>query len=146
MGLKDLVAGLISPVTKLVDDLHTSTEEKLELKAKLAVVEADLAKAAMEYEAKVVSEQASTIRAEATSDSWLTKNWRPITMMFFLVVIGFAVFFGGVVPWSGVEIPELYVTEALSIVKIGLSGYVVGRSAEKIVPAVVGALKTKEGL
>jgi hypothetical protein len=144
MGILNVIGSVIKPLTGLVDDLHTSSEEKLELKQKLAAIEADLSAKALAYEQSLVAEQASIIRAEAQSDSWLTKNWRPLTMLFFLVIVGFAVFFGGVVPWTGQKIPEQYITEALSIVKIGLGGYVVGRSAEKIVPGVVQALKKKE--
>lgn len=69
----------------------------------------------------------ATIVAEAQGESWLQRNWRPITMLTFAGLI--------VARWLGYTVegitPE---TEAhlLEIVKVGIGGYVVGRSAEKV--------------
>lgn len=140
MGLGDIIGGVLKPLGKLVDDLHTSSEEKLELKAKLAAIEAELAAKALEHERTLAQEQGATIRAEATGHSWMQRNWRPLVMLMFAYII-----FNNYVlsPYFGIPSldppPDLW-----SLIKIGLGGYVVGRSAEKIVPGVVEALKKKE--
>jgi hypothetical protein len=43
--------------------------------------------------------------------------------------------------WSAPNITEAEVLKLWSIVELGLGGYVIGRSVEKIVPAIAGALK-----
>ena len=67
------------------------------------------------------------IVAEANSESWIARSWRPITMLTFVALI--------VAHWFGFTVPGLSESERLAtmeLVKIGLGGYVVGRSAEKV--------------
>ena len=84
----------------------------------------------------VFSAQASIIQTEAASQHWLAANWRPILMLVFGGLI--------VARWFGWAAPNLSNDEYLAlwdIVKIGLGGYVIGRSVEKVVPSVAQALK-----
>ena len=77
----------------------------------------------------------AAILAEANGN-WLQRSWRPLMMLFFAGLIG-ARWFGYTPPnMSEAEILELW-----GIVKLGLGGYTIGRTAEKIAPAIVGALK-----
>lgn len=80
--------------------------------------------------------RADIIKAEAASESWLAQSWRPILMLTFGALI--------VARWMGFAAPGISDTEIIKlwdIVELGLGGYVIGRTAEKIVPQVVGALK-----
>ena len=80
--------------------------------------------------------QSDIVKTEAASTHWLAANWRPITMLTFVALI--------VARWFGWAAPGLQEAEYLKlwdIVNVGLGGYVVGRSVEKIAPALVGALK-----
>ena len=70
------------------------------------------------------------IVAEAKSEHWLTANWRPIVMLVFVALIS-AHWIG----WTAPGLTEAEVLSLLDIVKVGLGGYVVGRSAEKVVKA-----------
>ena len=70
----------------------------------------------------------SIIVAEAQSGQWLAANWRPITMLTFVGLI-VAHWLG----WTSPNLSEAQVLALLEIVKIGLGGYVVGRSVEKAV-------------
>ena len=70
--------------------------------------------------------------------SWLQRTWRPITMLVFVGLI--------VARWLGWSAPNLGEGEVLKlwdIVEIGLGSYVIGRSAEKILPGVVSSLQKK---
>lgn len=81
---------------------------------------------------------AQIVQTEAASTHWLAANWRPILMLTFGALI--------VARWFGWAAPGLTEPEYLAlwdIVELGLGGYVVGRSAEKIAPAVAEALKRK---
>lgn len=70
---------------------------------------------------------AKIITAEAKSESWLSNSWRPIAMLFFLGLIG-SYWFGYAPP----NVTEKIIMELFTLVKIGLGGYIVGRSAEKV--------------
>lgn len=75
------------------------------------------------------------IVAEA-SGNWLQASWRPIMMLTFGGLI--------VARWFGFAAPNLAEAEYLElwgIVKLGIGGYVIGRSAEKIAPTIADAIK-----
>lgn len=74
---------------------------------------------------------AQIVSDEAKGESWLQRNWRPLTMLTFMCLI--------VARWLGYSAPSMTEAEVLklwSIVELGLGGYVIGRSAEKIIPQV----------
>ncbi len=80
---------------------------------------------------------ASIVKSETSSTHFLAANWRPITMLVFVFLI--------TARWFGYAAPNLSEAEYLklwSIVELALGGYVVGRSAEKILPAIVKARKS----
>ena len=79
---------------------------------------------------------ADIIKTEAASEHWLASNWRPLTMLTFVVLI-VARWFG----WAAPNLSEAEYIKLWSIVEFGLGGYVVGRSVEKIAPTVAGALR-----
>ncbi len=83
--------------------------------------------------------QASVIVAELKSGAWLAQNWRPITMLTFVAIIAnnyilypYLSLFWGQAPV--LEIPP----DMWALLKIGLGGYVVGRSTEKVVKILKG--------
>ena len=86
MGLLNIVETVISPVTNLIDSLHTSDEEKRVLTNELKQIENVFAAEVLKYEAKLMDAQASIIKAEAQGQSWLQRSWRPITMLTFLMI------------------------------------------------------------
>lgn len=133
MALFGFLSSIFKPGFELIDKLHTSTAEKLELKAVLRKLQNDVTLKSLEYEQKIIEVQGSVIVAEAQSKSWITRSWRPITMLTFVFLIVYSTF-------TGLVIPE----DLWTVIKLGLGGYVIGRSAEKIVPGVVTALQGKE--
>ena len=92
----------------------------------------------MQHANQIEEAAADIVKAEAQSSYWLAANWRPLTMLVFVALI--------VARWFGWSAPGLSEHEALKlwdIVQLGLGGYVIGRSAEKVVPAIAEALKRK---
>lgn len=84
----------------------------------------------------VFTAQADIVKTEAASSNWLAASWRPITMLTFTALI--------VARWFGWAAPNLTEAEYLKlwdIVQFGLGGYVVGRSVEKIAPAIASTIK-----
>lgn len=132
MKVWDFLGGLVRPLTDLVDELHTSDEERLQVKAGLFQVQTEMASKVMDYEARLLEAQARVITAEAQGASWLQRSWRPITMLTFLVLVVADTF--GLTEFRLAD-------QAWTLLQIGLGGYVIGRSAEKIVPKVTEVMR-----
>ena len=132
MGIVDLIAGIFKPAADLIDNLHTSEDERLQQKSKLLDVQATVIQTAIEYEKETFEAKADIIRAEANSEHWVTATWRPITMLTFL---GLAVMdsFGLIEAASGTRLAE----EAWMLLQVGIGGYLVGRSGEKITKSII---------
>ena len=73
-GAADLVKG----VGGVIDNLHTSKEEKLAAEAKIKALIA-------EHEAKMEQNITDRWSADMNSDSWLSKNVRPLVLIFLVV-------------------------------------------------------------
>ena len=110
--VKDLLGGL--------DNLFTSKEEKI--KAESIIKEIILQK-----KLELQQMQTDIILAEAKGN-WLQRSWRPILMLSFGFIVIYVKFLA---PIFGFTIPILEI-EFWELLKIGIGGYVVGRSAEKI--------------
>lgn len=132
MNLISLIAGIFEPATKLIDDLNTSEEERLIIKQKMFEVQMNAAMKAQEYESQLLKAKSEIIKAEAQGDSFLQRNWRPITMLTFLVLVVF-----DSIGW----LPNPLAPEAWMLLQIGLGGYVVGRSVEKIAPKLKESMR-----
>lgn len=128
MNVLSAITGLFEPVAKLVDDVHTSTEEKQVLQAKMKEIELATLIEVLGYEKQLMESQKDIIVAEAQGGSWLQKSWRPITMLTFL---------GLVVMDSFGWLANPLASEAWVLLQIGLGGYVAGRSLEKVVPKMM---------
>jgi hypothetical protein len=129
----DGILNAVGRVFGVVDEIHTSDEEKMALKVPLLAIQADVAKALIDAERAQMEAQARVIEAEAKSEHALTSMWRPITMMVFVALIVVAQFGGPPVP-----------DQMWPLLNLGLGGYVVGRTFEKTLPAVVDAFKARE--
>lgn len=118
-----LVGAVAAPLLKglfdVVDKAVTDKDEAARIKSQLQ-------QQVLSGQMKELEEAAKVIVAEAQSESWLARNWRPITMIFFVGIIG-AWWFG----WTPPRASEALMLELFEIVKLGLGGYVVGRSVEK---------------
>tara|TARA_R100001460_G_scaffold62594_1_gene102772 strand:+ start:347 stop:754 length:408 start_codon:yes stop_codon:yes gene_type:complete len=135
MNLLKTIVDVIKPVGKIIDDVHTSEEEKAKLKNELFVLQAKLQVEVLEYEKTLLSKQAQIITAEAQGNSWLQRSWRPITMLTFLVLVCLDAF-----GWLAFRLSD----QAWVLLQIGLGGYVIGRSGEKIAKPVIAAMQKNE--
>ena len=86
-----------------------------------------------EIEADIIKSKAEIITSEAKSEHFLTSTWRPITMLTFTFIIANNYIFVPYFQAMGFDIPTLDLSDKMwNLLSIGLGGYVVGRSAEKI--------------
>ena len=128
MNILATIANMILPgVFKEVDKAVPDQDLNAKLKASIqtAILSAD---------ASALEAQAGIVGAEAKGESWLQRNWRPVTMMVFVFIVAnnyvIAPYAQAIFDRS-VSLPTP--PDLWALIKIGLGGYVVGRSAEKCV-------------
>ena len=117
-GTKDLVEG----VGSVIDNLHTSKEEKLEAAQKVKELVAS-------YQTNLEKEISSRWNADMKSDSWLSKNVRPLVLIFLVVSTVLMIFIdAGAISF---DVAAKW-TDLLQLVLITVIGaYFGGRSLEK---------------
>lgn len=99
------------------------------MKAKIALMEM-----AQNGELSKLQISAGVVTAEANSDHWLAANWRPITMLVFVFIIANNYILYPYLSLFFDRAPMLAIPEDMwDLLKIGMGGYVVGRSVEKAV-------------
>ena len=124
-----VVGKILDGVIGLVDKAVPDRDEARRIKADLSKVfdNSDLSKFSEQIQA-----QAKIITAEAKSESWIARNWRPMIMLLFGVIIANNYI---LYPWFS-ELFDLDVmmpvpAEMWGLLKLGLGGYVIGRTVEK---------------
>ena len=118
-GAADLVKG----VGGVIDSLHTSSEEKLEAERKIKELIAN-------YEVEIEKNITTRWEADQKSDSWLSKNVRPMVLIFLIVCTMLLIFIdAGAIKFN---VKDSYV-DLLQLVLITVIGaYFGGRSLEKV--------------
>ena len=113
---------LVDSVGGVLDNLTTSKEEKLEAARKIKELVAS-------YEVQMEKEISSRWDADMKSDSWLSKNVRPMVLVFLVVSTVLLMFIdAGVINF----VVEAKWTDLLQLVLITVIGaYFGGRSLEK---------------
>ena len=115
-------ADLINSVGDVVDNLHTSKEEKLAAQHKIKKLVAN-------YEIEMEKNITDRWKADMNSDSWLSKNVRPMILIFLVVSTVLMIFIdAGTIQFT----VEQKWTDLLQLVLITVIGaYFGGRSFEK---------------
>lgn len=121
-----MITAFIPIIGKVLDSIFPDKEEAAKAKFKLM----ELAESG---KLKELEQAGAIIAAEANSQHWLVAAWRPITMLVFVVIIAnnyilapyIDLFFDTDV---ALELPP----EMWDLLKLGISGYIAGRSAEKL--------------
>jgi len=118
-GATELVKG----IGGVVDNLHTSGEEKLEAERKIKELIAN-------YEIEMEKNITSRWEADLKSDSWLSKNVRPMVLIFLIVCTMLLIFVdAGAISF---DVKDTWV-DLLQLVLITVIGaYFGGRSLEKV--------------
>jgi len=116
----DFIKTIASPIVDVIDKNVLDKDQAEKLKSAIN-------QKLLSINEQELKSQAQIITAEAQGGSWIQQNWRPITMLTFVGLIA--------AHWLGFtpdNLSESEVNGLLEIVKIGLAGYVVGRSGEKM--------------
>ena len=112
--------GVVKEVGNVIDKLFTSEEERIKAKN-------EVFKVLQEQQLELQKLQTEIIVTEANGN-WLQRSWRPILMLAFGFIVIYVKF---IAPLFSLPIPPLE-NEFWNLLQLGIGGYVVGRSAEKI--------------
>ena len=122
--------GAISPIVKIALGVVDKSVEDKDLKEKL---KSQITSQLLDNDSKELQSAASIIKAEASSQHWLTATWRPALMWICIIVIFnnyILMPFANIIFGTAVEltIPD----PMWNLLTIGVGGYIAGRSAEKV--------------
>jgi len=118
-----LLSGIAAP---LLSGLFSAVDQVVEDKDQAATLKNNLQTLVLQGQMKEVEAAMKIVISEAQGGSWIQRSWRPVTMLTFVALI--------VARWLGFTAPGITPEVELAlfdIIKIGLGGYVVGRSVEK---------------
>jgi hypothetical protein len=133
LGLIQTVAGgLLDLGRKYIPD----KDKQALFEKEVMTMQANLLAKQIDANVEELKAGSAAVVAEANGESWLQRNWRPMVMMVFTGLV--VCYWFGIMP---VNTDQTTILELFSIVKVGLGGYVIGRSAEKVATTVAGALK-----
>lgn len=119
------LTSLIEPITKIIAKAVPDADKRKQLEAQIRTL-------LIAQETEFVKAARDVVVAEAQGESWLQRNWRPISMLVFVAVVAnnyiiapYVQAFGGVA--VVLDIPQ----GMWGLLTMGLGGYVVGRTLEK---------------
>lgn len=132
MITKLLAGGLGQAVDGILGRFFTDKDEQ-------ARAAHEIRAALISYEGEALKAARDVVTAEAKSEHWITAAWRPLTMLTFTAIVANnyiiapyadALFSAGI----RLEMPA----QLWELLKIGIGGYIVGRSGEKIAKQIRG--------
>jgi len=121
-----IIGAAITLGTTLIERLFPDPEQRD--KAKLQLLALEQAGDLKELDASM-----QVLVAEASSSNWLTSSWRPLIMLLFGLIIANNYIVYPYLSLFWPDAPKLELPPDLwDLLKIGLGGYVIGRSSEKV--------------
>ena len=129
MAASDPITAVLNLGTAVIDRVFPNPQDAANAKLRLFELQ-------QSGELAALTASTGVIVAEANSQSWITRSWRPILMLTFGALI--------VARWLGWTTPGLTEAEYLKlwdIVQLGIGGYIIGRSVETVASTVAQAIK-----
>lgn len=132
MSIKDKIGsllggGLIKDVSEAIEPFIPTVEKKAEAKAKILDI-------VQEYDSMIQEQVSARHERDMNSDSWLSKNIRPMCLIFLIVVVSiFAITDGNI---GGFTVDSDYIALYKSLLIMTFSFYYGSRGAEKIIQTI----------
>jgi len=131
------IISAIPIIGKAVDSIFGIIDKSIKDKDQAAQLKHDISisMSQMEHDevTKLIEARSAIIQAEATGESWLQRNWRPILMLIIIIIIAnnYIIF-----PYLSLFTTKVVVLELpdkmWALLTVGVGGYVVGRTSEKM--------------
>lgn len=134
-----MIQALLPIIGSVLDRVLPDEKTNAEAKQRLTEMAFKGEMQQLENDMQITLAKAGIIKAEAASQHWLAANWRPLLMLTFGGLI--------VARWFGWAAPNLAPEEYIAlwdIVELGIGGYVIGRSVEKVAPTIADAYKNRK--
>ncbi|MCQ4875184.1 holin family protein [Butyricimonas paravirosa] len=116
-----VLQNVIGEIGDIVNRLSVSSKEKQKIQEEIQSL-------VYRYKSELVREQAAAV-GEETRGNWLQRSWRPIVMLAFALVILSGMFMESTLLSDNSRLWDL--------LEIGLGGYVIGRSGEKVTESLL---------
>ena len=119
-----MIQAILAPISNLIGKVLDTDVPAAGASDQL---KADIQMQLLAMDSKELEHATSIIVAEANGKSWLQRNWRPLMMVWFGILIG--------AHWLGFTPPNLTentVNQMFALVKLGIGGYIGARTAEKV--------------
>ena len=132
ISINNPLGSIIDLVKDGLDRFIPDKSQAAQAKAVLDQLQASNQAQALADDIKVQLAGLAVVSDEAKGESWLQRNWRPLTALTFVVLV--------VAYWFGLNAPNLPATsvdELFGLVKLCLGGYTIGRTVEKAYPHAV---------
>ena len=103
-------------------------------KDKAIEIERELKIALIDHSERIENMRGSIILSESKSDSWLTASWRPLLMLVIVAIVAINYLIFPILNMFThtqftIDLPK----ELWNLLQIGVGGYIVGRSGEKMI-------------
>ncbi len=122
-----IIEKIVGVVDQAVSDKDLAARLKAELKSELMALDASVLEKELDAKTKIIV-------GEAQGHSWLQRNWRPILMITIVAVIANNYLLYPYLSLFWADAPAIELPPKLfNLLAIGVGGYVVGRSGEKMV-------------
>jgi hypothetical protein len=125
-----IVAPLLGKVFDIIDDLVPDKDLAAKLKAEM-----QMSVMAMEHKEAMtlIQAQGDIVKAEIQGDSWIQRSWRPILMLVIVAIVANNYL---IYPYLSMFTEKTVILnlprELWNLMSIGVGGYIVGRSGERI--------------
>ena len=134
-GADALLGSILGPIKDLISEAITDKDKKNEALLKLEEIRAGIYTQLLEFTSDIVNASRDVIVAE-TQAGGLNALWRPLAMMVFLFIIinniVLVPYLEAAFGWSILITTENVPAELWNLMTIGMGGYVVGRTVEKV--------------
>jgi hypothetical protein len=125
----------IEAIGNTIDKIDKS-DVKLDLQLKYKELLGQIEGAFVDYESKLLENRAQIVQSETKGESWLQRNWRPMLMLMCMFIV-----FNNYVLVPYFKIPCVILDDHIwDLIQLGVTGYVAGRSLEKISENLGGGL------
>ena len=124
-----------SVVGKVLDKFADAEDPNLRNKLEMLryQLEVELQKEMAQHAADIDNAASGIVLAEVQGRSWLQRNWRPFMMWMLMGLILWDLVLGPVAVAAGINLKIDVPDNVWTLLGIGMGGYVIGRSGEKMV-------------
>lgn len=121
-----LITALAPLVADIVKEAIPDADKRVEAENKVRL-------ALLENSQQLEASASQIILAEAKSEHWMAASWRPLLMMVITAIVAWNYLIGGIIEAIiGRDILIPLPDEMWTLLTVGVGGYTLGRSGEKI--------------